>query len=81
MTGVGLDAHMRINSTPTREISGSVVVTHDPALSWKKGERDESVSSRDTPKKLLMFHGIILRSQLTVLLKHKVYFDENDGVS
>ena len=80
MTGVGLDAQMRINSTPTREISGSVVVTHDP-LSWKKGERDESVSSRDTPRKLLMFHGTILRSQLTVLLKHKVYFDENDGVS
>ena len=33
------------------------------------------------PRKLLMFHGIILRSQLTVLLKNKIFFDENDGVS
>ena len=39
----------------------------------------EEVDGR--PRKLLMFHGIILRSQLTVLLKNKVFFDENDGVS
>lgn len=32
-------------------------------------------------RKLLMFHGIILRSQLTVLLKNKIFFDENEGVS
>ena len=32
-------------------------------------------------RKLLMFHGIILRSQLTVLLKNKIFFDENDRVS
>lgn len=29
----------------------------------------------------LVFHGIILRSQLVELLRNKVFFDENDGVS
>ena len=28
-----------------------------------------------------MFHGIILRSQLIRLLKNKVFFNENEGVS
>ena len=40
---------------------------------------EEEVNGK--PRKLLMFHGIILRSQLTVLLKNKIFFDENEGVS
>ena len=35
----------------------------------------------DTGRKLLMFHGIILRSQLIELLKHKAFFDEEARVS
>lgn len=47
-------------------------------------EREETVAevigNRDFGRKLLMFHGIILRSQLIELLKHKVFFNETDGV-
>ena len=39
------------------------------------------VGNEDSGRKLLMFHGIILRSQLIELLKHKVFFNENAGVS
>ena len=43
----------------------------------------EALDSRENclGRKLLMFHGIILRSQLIELLKHKVFFNESDGVS
>ena len=29
---------------------------------------------------VLMFHGIVLRSQLVEMIKNKVFFDENKGV-
>ena len=41
----------------------------------------EDVSDEDHGRKLLMFHGIILKSQLIKLIKNKVFFDENTGVS
>jgi hypothetical protein len=44
-------------------------------------EEEMEVEVDGKPRKLLMFHGIILRSQLTVLLKNKIFFDENDRVS
>ena len=47
-------------------------------------EREETLvidSGEDHGRKLLMFHGIILRSQLIELLKNKVFFNENKGVS
>ena len=46
-------------------------------------EREETLvaSDEDHGRKLLMFHGIILRSQLIELLKNKVFFSENEGVS
>ena len=46
-------------------------------------EREETliVGDEDHGRKLLMFHGIILRSQLIELLKNKVFFNENEGVS
>ena len=47
-------------------------------------EREETLvidSGEDRGRKLLMFHGIILRSQLIELLKNKVFFSENEGVS
>ena len=39
------------------------------------------VGDEDHGRKLLMFHGIILRSQLIELIKNKVFFDENVRVS
>ena len=46
-------------------------------------EREETLvaGNEDHGRKLLMFHGIILRSQLIELLKNKVFFNENEGVS
>ena len=44
-------------------------------------ERREDSHEDDHGRKLLMFHGIILRSQLIELLKNKVFFSEDDGVS
>ena len=32
------------------------------------------------PKKLLIFHGIILRSQLVMMMKNHIYFHEDHGV-
>ena len=29
----------------------------------------------------LLFHGIILKSQLVEMMKHKVFYEENQGVS
>ena len=79
MLGTGLERHIGINSTPTREgLRGSHNV--ESRLFTYTDEKEEVFSSKDQPTKLLMFHGVILRSQLTVLLKHKVFFDENDRV-
>ena len=38
-------------------------------------------NGEDHGRKLLMFHGIILRSQLIELIKNKVFFDASAGVS
>ena len=35
---------------------------------------------RDTESDVLMFHGIILRTQLVEMIKNKVFFTERDGV-
>lgn len=35
---------------------------------------------RDTETDVLMFHGIILRTQLVEMIKNKVFFTERDGV-
>ena len=37
--------------------------------------------SKEMPSKMLIFHGIILRSQLIALLKNHIFFEETDGVS
>ena len=29
---------------------------------------------------VLMFHGVVLRSQLVEMIKNKIFFDENEGV-
>ena len=44
-------------------------------------EKTAVIGGKDLGRKLLMFHGIILRSQLIELLKHKVFFSESEGVS
>ena len=41
----------------------------------------EKYSKRQSSDRVLIFHGIILRSQLVTLLEHKIFFKEEDGVS
>lgn len=41
----------------------------------------EDEEQGDEEKPSLVFHGIILRSQLVSLFKHKVFFEEQNGVS
>ena len=44
-------------------------------------EAKEKRLSRESGRRLLMFHGIILRSQLIELLKYKAFFSEGEEVS
>ena len=79
--GTGLERHIRINSTPIREGLSDSPNVGSRLFTYTDEKEVFSSSSKDQPTKLLMFHGVILRSQLTVLLKHKVFFDENDKVT
>ena len=38
-------------------------------------------SEQESDSDALLFHGIILRSQLVEMLKHKIFFEESEGVS
>lgn len=41
----------------------------------------DAEEERDGDHEVLTFHGLILRSQLTVMFKNKVFFNESEGVS
>ena len=44
--------------------------------------RDMTGSEEERDRgKVLTFHGLILRSQLAEMFKHKIFFNESDGVS
>ena len=43
--------------------------------------KKETVCAGDNERKLLMFHGVILRSQLIELIKNKVFFSEGARVT
>ena len=44
-------------------------------------DEQSGVNSEEKESEVLLFHGIILRSQLVEMLKHKIFFEENQGVS
>ena len=44
-------------------------------------ERDNFDVEEERSGEVLMFHGLILRSQLVEMLKNKVFYSESDGVS
>ena len=54
--------------------------TKSPTYTDGKDEK-HTESEEESESQVLMFHGIILRSQLVEMLKNKIFFDENDGVS
>ena len=43
--------------------------------------RDDLDAAKQRDSEVLMFYGIILRSQLVEMLKNKIFFDEKLGVS
>lgn len=51
------------------------VPDHSRGMGIQQGYTEEQ-----PPKKILIFHGIILRSQLVMLLKNRIFFDEDEGV-
>ena len=51
-----------------------------PESSRGRGIQFAFADEEGPPKKLLLFHGIILRSQLVMLLKKKAFFPEEQGV-
>lgn len=60
---------------------GRTAATRDRSSSTVRDEPREQVVTPANGGKLLMFHGIILRSQLIELIKHKVFFSEGESVS
>ena len=54
--------------------------TRSPSYTDGK-DRQHTESEEEGESQVLMFHGIILRSQLVEMLKNKIFFNENDGVS
>lgn len=46
-----------------------------------RGRGIQSLYRSQDDQRVLVFHGIILRSQLVTLLEHKIFFNEKDGVS
>ena len=63
-----------------RELQNSLTVT----LSLSEPSRGRGIQPsqrRKDDQRVLVFHGIILRSQLVTLLENKIFFNEGDGVS
>ena len=54
--------------------------TGSKSLSHTNGQ-DVFTVEAETCSEVLLFHGIILRSQLVEMFKNKVFFDETKGVS
>ena len=44
------------------------------------GPQAAAAMEEESGREVLMFHGIILRSQLVEMIKNKSFFDEKDGV-
>ena len=81
------DHHHRVTAYPTiteEEGEGDVVNSLTVTLSLPEQSRGRGIQPsqrrRDDQKVLLVFHGIILRSQLVTLLENKIFFSEGDGV-
>jgi len=72
-----------IYPTCVPDSSGSLTVSYTlPSHSRGMGIQAATAytDEQEAPQKLLIFHGIILRSQLVMLLKNRVYFHEDQGV-
>ena len=73
-TGKGNSSHQRVDGSKREHKKGTKVASYTD-------EQDDFTVEADTDSDVLLFHGVILRSQLVEMCKNKVFFDEAEGVS
>ena len=72
-----MDVYSTISYTLPEAKNNKMMGTQSPTYTDERRAKN----SGDHGRRFLMFHGIILRSQLIELIKNKVFFDEDAGVS
>ena len=72
-----MDVYSTISYTLPEGKNNKTMGTQSPTYTDERRAKN----SGDHGRRFLMFHGIILRSQLIELIKNKVFFDEDAGVS
>ena len=76
----GSSSHSESYSLPEQSFSGrSKMGLKSPSYTDERDRRESREGDKDS--QVLMFHGIILRPQLVEMLKNKIFFDENQGVT
>ena len=81
MGAKNMDTYSTMSYTLPENKNSTTVGAHSPATFTNERRGNGVVkSSENHGRKFLMFHGLILRSQLIELIKNKVFFDEASGV-
>ena len=73
-SGKAKSSHQRVDGSKREHKKGAKVASYTD-------EQDDFTVEADTDSDVLLFHGVILRSQLVEMFKNKVFFDEAKGVS
>ena len=76
-----MDTYSTISYTLPEDHSNKTMGTPSPTYTDERRGDRVARSGEGHGRRFLMFHGIILRSQLLELIKNKVFFDEAAGVS
>ena len=76
-----MDTYSTISYTLPEDKSNKTMGTHSTTYTDERRGNRVARNGGGHGRLFLMFHGIILRSQLIELIKNKVFFDEDAGVS
>ena len=76
-----IDTYSTISYTLPEDKSSKTMGTPSPTYANERRGAGVARNGEGHGRRFLMFHGIILRSQLLELIKNKVFFDEAAGVS
>ena len=72
-------SHHKLYSLPEHSLKkGNKTVTDTKSQNYTDEQRSFQM---EKDNEVLIFHGVILRSQLVEMLKYKIFFEEKDGVS
>ena len=66
------------NITQSSRKRRSKMDTKSPTYTDEKDHQQATEEEKEN--EVLMFHGVILRSQLVEMIKNKIFFNEKDGV-